>query len=318
MNQDHYAILGVPATADAAVIRAAYIALMREYHPDRNPSPAAVMRAQAIGAAYKVLGDFDRRNHYDWDRRRARDQAAAELAERPKRALSAAAVIAAAFGLTVAGGMMLQPQSGPVSPPDRLPDATIQREADDPQARIVPRIAVVNRVAAVPLAPKAEPLPAMKPLPDLYPQPPPDPALADPVVPKLAERNTVLRPPVVKVAMAAPTPAIRAKAQPVAVVKPAPKPVALAAATTKVPAKPLPAARPAVTTDLAALDQFVMAFYGQSWRFGDARKRSALEQSRNGFVERRGACLADACKRAAYLKLQRDVSAIVESGLSTR
>ena len=77
-------------------------------------------------------------------------------------------------------------------------------------------------------------------------------------------------------------------------------------------------AKPAAATDLASLDQFVMSFYGQSWRYGDARKRAALEQSRIGFVERRGACLADACKRAAYLKLQREVSAIVESGQSTR
>ena len=71
-------------------------------------------------------------------------------------------------------------------------------------------------------------------------------------------------------------------------------------------------ARPA--TDLASLDQFVMNFYGQSWRYGDASKRNALEQTRAGFVVRRGVCVAEACKRAAYLKLMRDVSEIVESG----
>ncbi|MEO5577542.1 MAG: hypothetical protein ABIR25_00640, partial [Sphingomicrobium sp.] len=73
-----------------------------------------------------------------------------------------------------------------------------------------------------------------------------------------------------------------------------------------------PAAKPA--TDLASLDQFVMAFYGQSWRYGDAPKRAALVQSRASFIVRRGECAADACKRAAYLKLMRDVSEIVETG----
>ena len=57
-----------------------------------------------------------------------------------------------------------------------------------------------------------------------------------------------------------------------------------------------------------------MNFYGQSWRYGDAPKRSALEQTKAGFVLRRGACVAEECKRAAYLKLMRDVSEIVETG----
>ncbi|MEO7814954.1 MAG: DnaJ domain-containing protein [Sphingomicrobium sp.] len=313
MTQDHYAILGVPPTADASVIRAAYIALMREYHPDRNPSPAAVARAQAIGAAYKVLGDFDRRNHYDWDRRRAREQASAELGARPKRALSATVVIAAAAGLAAVAGMLMQPGSQSIPPPAHQPQDAVKAELDRPPANPVPGVRIADREAVVPSARKVEPLPAMKPLPELYPKPPPDPALSNPVS-KLAERETMRRPSAIKVAMIQPPPV---KATPVAIVKPATKPV-VATAMTKVPSKPPPAARTAAATDLAELDQFVMAFYGQSWRFGDARKRSALEQSRNGFVERRGACLADACKRAAYLKLQRDVSAIVESGQSTR
>ena len=309
MNQDHYAILGVPANADTTAIRAAYIALMREYHPDRNPSPAAVIRAQAIGAAYKVLGDFDRRNEYDWDRRRARDKAATVLAARPKRAWSAAVVIVAALSLAVAGGMMLQP----VPRPDRLPDVAMRVVPDEPQPPPMPRVAIADRVA-VPIAPKPAPLPAMKLLPELYPEPPLDPALAEPVAPKVVKAKTMRRS-VTKVV--APAASFSPKARPPATARPAPQAVAVAAVA-KVPVKPPSAARPAPATDLAALDQFVMAFYGQSWRFGDTRKRSALEQSRTGFVERRGACLADACKRAAYLKLQREVSAIVASGTPDR
>ena len=100
-----------------------------------------------------------------------------------------------------------------------------------------------------------------------------------------------------------------------AVKTPAPRvvPVSTPPRPAKAAAKPTPqTAQP--TTDLASLDQFVMGFYGQSWRYGDAPKRAALVQSRNSFVVRRGACEVDACKRAAYLKLMHDVSEIVETG----
>ena len=70
--------------------------------------------------------------------------------------------------------------------------------------------------------------------------------------------------------------------------------------------------------DLASLDRFVMNFYGQSWRYGDAPKRAALERSRNAFIVKRGSCAADSCKRAAYLGLMREVTEIVEKGRPIR
>ncbi len=65
MTPDHYAALGLNPTCDEAVIREVYLALMREYHPDKNPSLAAAERARAITAAYAVLGDPDKRLSYD-------------------------------------------------------------------------------------------------------------------------------------------------------------------------------------------------------------------------------------------------------------
>jgi curved DNA-binding protein CbpA len=62
---DHYASLGVSRTSEDVVIRAAYLALMRRYHPDGNPSPEAVDRVRAITAAYDVLGDEASRRDYD-------------------------------------------------------------------------------------------------------------------------------------------------------------------------------------------------------------------------------------------------------------
>lgn len=75
MTDDHYATLGVAPTSEDVVIRAAYLALMRRYHPDRNASPEAVDRAQAVIAAFAILGDPEQRMRYDWDRRRAAEHA---------------------------------------------------------------------------------------------------------------------------------------------------------------------------------------------------------------------------------------------------
>jgi curved DNA-binding protein CbpA len=62
---DYYASLGVSRTSEDVVIRAAYLALMRRYHPDTNPSPEAADRVRDIAKAYAVLGDHDKRREYD-------------------------------------------------------------------------------------------------------------------------------------------------------------------------------------------------------------------------------------------------------------
>ena len=65
---DFYAILMVDETAEQAVIVAAYKALAARYHPDRNASPDANARMQAINSAYDVLGDPQQRADYDRQR----------------------------------------------------------------------------------------------------------------------------------------------------------------------------------------------------------------------------------------------------------
>jgi curved DNA-binding protein CbpA len=74
---DHYAFLGVPQTADDAAIRAAYVTLAREYHPDRLAgSPLAedpTLREQIeslfkrLGEAQKTLTNAESRARYDRD-----------------------------------------------------------------------------------------------------------------------------------------------------------------------------------------------------------------------------------------------------------
>jgi DnaJ-class molecular chaperone len=64
-RRDHYAVLGVPASATMAEIRTAYRRLARANHPDRNPEPAAEREFKRIARAYEVLHDPRARRAYD-------------------------------------------------------------------------------------------------------------------------------------------------------------------------------------------------------------------------------------------------------------
>ena len=50
-------------------VTAAYRALIRRHHPDRNPSPIAVTTTQRLNEAWEVLSDPARRAEYDRERR---------------------------------------------------------------------------------------------------------------------------------------------------------------------------------------------------------------------------------------------------------
>jgi|GEM_PF-690201 len=94
IDVDHYLVLGVPRTADAATIRAAYVGLAKKYHPDvasGNPE-LATFNFRQITAAYQTLSDPESRARYD-----ARVQVAldAERARREQTAQAAAAARAA-------------------------------------------------------------------------------------------------------------------------------------------------------------------------------------------------------------------------------
>jgi hypothetical protein len=63
--KDYYAVLGVRSTAHAAEIKRVYRRLGVQYHPDKNPDPAAHAYMAEINEAYDVLGDPDSRAAYD-------------------------------------------------------------------------------------------------------------------------------------------------------------------------------------------------------------------------------------------------------------
>ena len=62
---DYYDVLGVPRDADQDAIRRAYRKLAREYHPDLNSDSDAEERFKALGEAYEVLSDAEKRERYD-------------------------------------------------------------------------------------------------------------------------------------------------------------------------------------------------------------------------------------------------------------
>ncbi|MGH2521758.1 MAG: DnaJ domain-containing protein, partial [Anaerolineales bacterium] len=62
---DLYSLLGVPRTATADEIKAAYRNAARRFHPDANSNPGASEEFKQIAEAYAVLGDPARRSNYD-------------------------------------------------------------------------------------------------------------------------------------------------------------------------------------------------------------------------------------------------------------
>ncbi|HET9104903.1 MAG TPA: DnaJ C-terminal domain-containing protein [Solirubrobacteraceae bacterium] len=62
---DYYEVLGVSRDADQDAIRRAYRKLARKYHPDLNSDSDAEERFKALGEAYEVLSDAEKRERYD-------------------------------------------------------------------------------------------------------------------------------------------------------------------------------------------------------------------------------------------------------------
>ncbi|MFU8788288.1 MAG: DnaJ domain-containing protein [Methylobacter sp.] len=69
-QKDFYKILGVMSSAELAVIKAAYKALIMIYHPDRykGDKKEALKKSTDINEAYAVLTDPDKRKKYDAQR----------------------------------------------------------------------------------------------------------------------------------------------------------------------------------------------------------------------------------------------------------
>ena len=65
-GRDYYSVLGVSRSASQSEIRSAYLKLVKQKHPDRNPNKAVAHREfTELQEAYSVLGDENKRKLYD-------------------------------------------------------------------------------------------------------------------------------------------------------------------------------------------------------------------------------------------------------------
>ncbi len=64
-DKDHYAIIGVPRSASAAEIKAAFRRKAKEYHPDTSHRCDADEMFKLLNKAYSVLKDKRKREAYN-------------------------------------------------------------------------------------------------------------------------------------------------------------------------------------------------------------------------------------------------------------
>jgi curved DNA-binding protein CbpA len=127
-------VLGVDFSATEEEIRAAYLALVKLWHPDRNPGDrAAEERFKRINLAYEILRDKERRAEYDqrmhvYRHPSSRTALASRFRQRHVRRKAGFAVCAMAGCCVVAVGLQLAPAPAPMPEEeakveDRIPSA---------------------------------------------------------------------------------------------------------------------------------------------------------------------------------------------------
>ena len=76
---DYYQILGLAPQADKSQIKQAYKKMVRQLHPDINPSPESQERLRQVLEAYRVLSNEQIRQSYDTLRQYKSGQTSAEV-----------------------------------------------------------------------------------------------------------------------------------------------------------------------------------------------------------------------------------------------
>lgn len=302
MTPDHYATLGLSPNAPDVVVRAAYVALIQLYHPDRNPAAGAAARTHAINDAYAVVGNPERRAEYDKQR-----MAAGRLVAPPSKPKSSALFAAGAITvLALAALLFLRAPWQSSQPPFGLPwtgDDLAALEPGPPPATLEPQ-SPLRRSATTPPASNGSPA-AQLPLP--------------PPMARVASRPAPEPPPPAAHTTVNPAPA-KPAAAPAARTTAAPPPPRVAAQPAPSPPRPSFSCRFARTRgeiavcrngNLANLDRQQAILYSQSWALADAAKRTRLLRSHRKFVARRDRCRSDACASGVYLARLREVSSIM-------
>lgn len=282
---DHYAVLGLAPYAEHSAVRAAYLELMRRYHPDINSSEEAAARAREVTAAYEVLGNPDSRTDYDL----ARAHAHAAWADRRTSAWRSPQALA---GLASLGGVAL------LSLVYLMPRAPEDR---------VEQVPAVSSPSAPPR--RAKPAP-VRPAPKVVERAKPAEALPPPAPAEVAPPPAPLK--------VAPSPArFEVKRTPPVEVKRVSQPAGPAPAPSKIePQRPVTPADNSAA--LAGLDRHLGILLRQSVRRADAARQQSLYRDHYRFIARLNSCATDACKKREYLARMGEVTSTMATPAKPR
>jgi curved DNA-binding protein CbpA len=66
-STNYYKLLGIDPKSDRQTVKQAYLAKIKEWHPDKNPDRAeeAEEKTKVLNQAYHILGDHQQRKNYD-------------------------------------------------------------------------------------------------------------------------------------------------------------------------------------------------------------------------------------------------------------
>jgi curved DNA-binding protein CbpA len=308
---DCYAVLGLSPAADDVVIRAAYLALMRRYHPDRNGSAEAGTRARAITEAYETIGDPARRAEYDASLRAhqfvilgyddepepaPRLWRKASVIPWPKAPVIGA-VAASALAIVLAVTVLPLTRSGgekTVLPPTR--ESSTEQPVSTELVAGTPGTTEEKRPSQLVASISSRPEDTSR-----------SPA---PTAPTLPEKLLATRPEPAQAIANTPLPAkvdVSSKLKRIDVSSP--------------PASARPAPPKAAQVDekarIAALEGMSTSFYIQSVNHADDARRSQLQQARDLFANSRAACRTDSCVGDAHASYIRDISRIMQKPKQT-
>jgi hypothetical protein len=311
VTRDHYAVLGVSQASEDVVIRAAYRALMRRYHPDADPSSEASQRAQAINAAYAVLSDPDKRARYDGSlaaqglikpEERHRSSLARRMVPGPAGLIGIAALAATATLIAISPPIGMIPEDGlPLSAeprPSRADRSESANPASGTQQDLPSADAAIRSTATTSQVPNAMLEPPQEVVaPEDSGPPAVQSAQAEP-----PRRSAAKVPSRQGLSVAQPAVASRAQKPAVAVTE--------AAGTCRL-GNGWADRTICRSSNLTALDRQHGMLYAQSWARADETKRAALLGSRGRFQEKRNSCRSESCLTSAYVARLREISDIM-------